>query len=258
MTIGFVGTGTITAAIVTGLKADGAGDSLQVCLSPRNAAIAADLARRFARVSVAPSNQAVLDECGTVVLAVRPQVATSVLSELRFRPDHHVISVIAALPVARVAEIVAPAVRVTRAVPLPAAATRRSPTVIYPHDAIAVDLFSRVGAAFQVETEVEFDALATATATMATYFAYLARIAEWLTRSGIPEAQARGYLAEVYSGLARTAVENPERSYEELAADHATRGGINEQVRRHLTSCGVFDAIPGALDAAMRRVTSAR
>jgi len=256
MTLGFVGTGTITTAIVTGLKADG-DDSLAICLSPRNAAMAADLAGRFAGVSLAASNQEVLDECGTVVLAVRPQVAHAVVSELQFRPDHHVISVIAAYPVARVAEMVAPAVRVTRAVPLPSTAARRGPTVIYPHDPVAVDLFDRVGTAFEVETELEFDALATATATMATYFAYLDGIASWLTRSGIPDAQARGYLAQVYSGLAKTAVENPERSYEELAADHATRGGINEQVRQHLTSRGVFDAIPEALDAAMRRVRGA-
>jgi pyrroline-5-carboxylate reductase len=257
MSLGFVGTGTITAAIVTGLKCEG-GDTLSIRLSPRNPEVAAHLAARFAGVSVAASNQAVLDECETVVLAVRPQVGQSVISELRFRPDHHVISLIAATPVRRVAEWVAPAARVTRAVPLPSTAARRGPTVIYPDDPVAVDLFGRVGTAFEVETELEFDALATATATMATYFAYLGSIAEWLMQSGIPEAQARGYLAQVYSGLAETAVEESQRSYEELAADHATRGGINEQVRKHLTSRGVFEAIPEALDAAMRRVTGAQ
>ena len=97
MKLGFVGTGEITSAMVTGLSSCGAAPH-SIRLSPRNPAVAADLAHRFPGVSVASSNQKVLDDCETVVIAVRPQVVRNVLSELRFRPEHHVISVVAALP----------------------------------------------------------------------------------------------------------------------------------------------------------------
>ncbi len=82
MRLGFVGTGTIASAMVIGLRA--AGNTDPIILSPRNAEIAADLAGRFDNVQVASTNQAVLDASDLVVLAVRPQIASSVLPELRF------------------------------------------------------------------------------------------------------------------------------------------------------------------------------
>ena len=65
MRLGFVGTGTIAAAMVEGL---GGG----AVLSPRGAVVAADLSRRFPGVTVADSNQAVLDQSDMVVLAMWP------------------------------------------------------------------------------------------------------------------------------------------------------------------------------------------
>src|ERR1700761_5085555 len=114
MTLGFVGTGEITSAMVTGLSSSTAPHSVR--LSPRNLAIAADLAHRFPNVSIAASNQDVLDTCETVVIAVKPAVARDVLSELHFRPDHHVISVVSGLSSQNVSQLVVPATVVTRAV----------------------------------------------------------------------------------------------------------------------------------------------
>ena len=59
MTLGFIGTGTIAAAIVDGMRA--AKDDRPVILSPRNPDVAAALAPRHANVSNAATNQAVLD-----------------------------------------------------------------------------------------------------------------------------------------------------------------------------------------------------
>jgi len=249
----FLGAGAITSAMVTGLSASG---GLPILLSPRNAAVAADLARRFPQASVAASNQQVADECDTVVIAVRPQIAESVLSELRFRPGHNVISLVSGFNIRRLAGLVAPATRVTRAVPLPSAARRRSPTAIYPRDREAVELFALLGTAFAVDTEHDFDALCVATATMATYFAFVDGAASWLARNGIPHAQARDYIARLYAGLSDTSLEEPARSFQELAAYHATRGGTNEQVLTQLTSHGTFEKFSECLDGVMRRVTA--
>jgi pyrroline-5-carboxylate reductase len=255
MTLGFIGTGAITSAMVTGLRSSGC-EERSIRLSPRNEAVAAGLASRFPQVSVSSSNQAVLDECETVVIAVRPQVAEHVLEELHFDAGHTVISLVSGLPIRRLAALTAPACRISRAVPLPSAARRRSPTAIYPRDCEAVELFTRLGAAFAVETEDEFDTLCTATATMATYFAFADGAASWLTRHGIPQEQARNYIAQIFSGLAHTAIAAPERSFQSLAADHATRGGTNEQVLNHLIAHGVFDSFSEALDGILRRVTA--
>jgi pyrroline-5-carboxylate reductase len=47
--LGFLGTGAITSAMVTGLKTAGK-ESRAILLSPRSAAVAADLANRFDKV----------------------------------------------------------------------------------------------------------------------------------------------------------------------------------------------------------------
>jgi pyrroline-5-carboxylate reductase len=254
--LGFLGTGAITSAIVTGLRSTSAGYSIR--LSPRNREVAADLARRFPKVSVACSNQEVLDESEILVIAVRPQIAESVLSELRFRSDHNVISLVSGLSVARIAGLVAPARRITRAVPLPSAARRRCPTGIYPPDPAAAELFALLGAVYQVESENEFSAICTTTAIMAAYFAFADRAASWLVQHGVPQAKAREYIGRMYFGMAETAVERPEESFQVLAKEHATRGGTNEQVLAHLTSTGVFESYSEALDGVMRRVTASK
>jgi len=253
MKLGFLGTGAITSAMVTGLNLSG---GRPIVLSPRNAAMAAGLARQFPQVTVGASNQQVVDECATVVIAVRPQIAEGVLAELRFRPDHDVISLVSGYSVHRLSGLVAPATRIARAVPLPSAVRRRSPTAIYPGNAEAVALFALLGTAFAADTEHDFDAFCVATATMATYFAFADGAASWLARNGIPPAQARDYIARLYAGLSNTSIEEPARSFQELADDHATRGGINEQVLTQLTEHGTFERFSECLDGVMRRVTA--
>jgi pyrroline-5-carboxylate reductase len=239
--------------MVTGLSAGNCGHAM--VLSPRNGEVAADLARRFPSVAIARSNQAVVDACETVVIAVRPQIAEEVLKELRFGAGQNVISVVSGFPVARLAPLVAPAAKITRAVPLPSAARRASPTAIYPRDRLTEELFGLLGAAFAVDTEREFDALCTVTATMAAYFAFASESAGWLTRQGIAAQEARDYVARIYLGLTETAVEARGSSFEELAAAHATRGGTNEQVLTYLRAHGVFERLGEGLDGVMRRVT---
>jgi pyrroline-5-carboxylate reductase len=255
MRLGFVGTGAITTAIVTGLSSSSP-DQQVIRLSPRNSSIASKLASRFPHVSVASSNQDVLDSSDTIVLAVRPQVAANVVSELRFRPDHQVISLISTFSLAGISELVAPATKITRAVPLPSVADRQSPTPIYPPDRLVAGLFARLGAAIEVETENEFNALSTATATIASYFALADAIASWLTQHGVPGPKARDYVARVFRGLVNAAVDAPERSLKSFADEHATRGGINEQVLTYLVQHDVFEYVSEALDAVLHRVSS--
>ena len=143
MRLGFVGTGAITSAMVTGLSS-GVAEPPAIRLSPRDPGIAADLANRFPRVSIASSNQDVLDHSAIVVLAIRPQIAPHVISELRFRPEHRVISVVSGLSLRLVSDLTTPAAKITRVVPLPSVANKRGPTAIYPPDGMVADLFAKL------------------------------------------------------------------------------------------------------------------
>jgi len=253
MRLGFVGTGEITSSIVTGLRSSGGTDHA-ICLSPRNPVIARELANHFDGVSVASSNQEVLDRSETIVIAVRPPAVREVLSSLRFRSDHHVVSLVSGLSIRGLAALVIPAEQVTRAVPLPSTAHRLSPTAIHPADPAALALFGALGVAFPVESEDAFNALSAATATIATYFAFNEAIASWLERRGVSARQAREYVARLFLGVTTGAVDESDRSFQSLAASHATAGGINAQVLEHLTQHGVLVRVSEALDAVLTRI----
>lgn len=256
MKLGFVGTGAITSAIITGLNASGAGEDT-ILVSPRNADIAATLTAKFANVTVAASNQAVLDGSDVVMLAVRPQVAEDVLSALKFRPDHHVISLMAITPLEKVSALVAPATKVARAIPIPIVADRCGPTAIYPPDPVAAAIFNRLGTAIEAKSADQFSAFSAVTATMAPYFAFAGEIAGWLARHDVPAEDARRYIATVFQGLANIAVKDSHRSFAALSGEFATRGGINEQVVAHLKETGALTALSDALDAVLHRMKAA-
>jgi pyrroline-5-carboxylate reductase len=249
---GFVGTGAITSAIVTGMRADEASFGC-IVLSPRNRDVAARLAARFARVSVAQSNQDVLDRSDVVFLAVRPQVAQDAIAALKFRPDQRVISLVATFSRDRIAALVQPAGAVACAVPLPTVADRLGPTAIFPPDSVAAAIFGRLGIAIEVASEDEFRALWSSTAVMATYFLLLDTLCSWLTRHGVPPARARDYIAAMFGGLGSSR-RSGGASFARLAGEFATKGGLNEQCADELTRAGVFDACALALDSVLARV----
>ena len=260
MQLGFIGTGEITSSIVglhqrqrgigagkhhlgvgLGMHAPcGRNRSVLEHVVPRNAAVARELSNRFKGISVASSNQDVLDHSETIVVAVRPAAARAVLSELRFGRDRQIISLVSGLSLQSLSRLVPPATRIARAVPLPSTSRRLSPTAICPADPAALDLFAELGSVFPVETEKDFDAICATTATIASYFAFVEGTASWLAQHGIPKSKARDYIARLFFGLTTTTIEAPERSFQSFAANHATAGGINEQFLKLLVERGLL------------------
>jgi len=245
MRLGFVGSGTITAAIIDGLGAAKA--DVAIVLSPRNADVAAALAARHSNVRVADSNQTVLDESEMVVIAVRPQIVAEVLRQLRFRPDHRVVSLVARISLEYLQRATRPASRVTRAVPLPSVARRQGPTAVFPPADEVIALFDPLGRAIPVEQEALFNVFGTATAVMASYFAFAGTISGWMERHGVAHEAARTFVRQMLEGLATAGP----GTFEELADEHQTRGGINEQVVRAIATDGVITSLDDALDAAL-------
>jgi pyrroline-5-carboxylate reductase len=252
MTLGFVGTGTITAAMVRGLRRGG--DDRPILLSPRNAELAAALAADCPNVQIAASNQDVLDRCDTVFIAVTPQVVAEVMADLRFEPRHRVVSLVATVSMRRLSELVEPAGRLRRAVPLPFVEAGLGGTLLYPADPEIAALFDRLGRAITLASEDDIDVLTVASATMSAYFATMANIDNWLVEKGIPAEQSRAYLAQLGVGLAASAADHPKVSYTQLVHNYATPGGLNEQLRLHLDKTGAQQSYSEGLDALFTRI----
>jgi len=253
MTYGIIGVGAIGAAIVTGL-CEGVRDAPAVVLSPRNATRAADLAARFRNVRVAKTNQEAIDAASVVLLCIRPQEARSVLGDLKFSSAQGVVSMMAGISIETLQQLVAPAQSIARAIPLPAVAAREGATPIFPYTAAANALFERLGSSIEIPNEVALEATSASTATVSAHFAYLNAISQWLVAQGVSEAAARRQVAATFAGLAAQ-LHGEAPDFAELARDHATRGGINEQFLGVLEQARVFETVSSGLDRVLARLT---
>lgn len=252
--LGFIGTGTIAAAMVRGLKSSPLRD-WPILLSPRSPDVAGRLAEEFSGVSVAAGNQDVIDGSDIVVLAVRPQVAQAVLQGLRFRAEQEVVSLIAATPATAISDWTG-AARVCRAIPLPFVEHRRDVTPVYPPHPAAMQLFDALGRALPVHDQATFDLYGALSALMATYFGLVETAAGWARDQGLPDADARAYLSGLFHNLGIILNDSPQ-NLPELQADHATAGGLNEQVSSDFAALGGNAALAKALTDVLLRIRGA-
>ena len=198
--LGFIGTGTITAAMVAGLRASRLVDS-PVLLSPRNDETARRLAAGFPLVNIAVDNQDVADRSDVLILAVRPQQAEAVIKELGLRPDLTVISLIAGLDHRTLARWTGVST-VCRAIPLPFIAKTRGMTPIFPPEPAVIDLFDALGGALPVTDLGAFDTYAALSALMGTYFGIAEIVTGWAEARGLPDEYTRPYIAALFGNLA--------------------------------------------------------
>ncbi|MEV6526845.1 NAD(P)-binding domain-containing protein [Longispora sp. NPDC051575] len=249
---GFVGAGALTTAVVEGLSA-GVAEPPPILLSPRGREVGRELAGRYPNVRVCSSNQDVVRDATTIVLAVRPQLAAEVMAELSFRPGQAVLSAMAGVRLEQLRDWGAPAGRVARVIPLPAAARRRSLTVLYPDVDAGRALFDRVGEVLVPGAERTLDAFSTATATFAAHLDYLATIVDWLTDQGVDPGAAAAYTTRIFGQLGESLTGHT-GTLAELTAEYMTPGGINEQVMADLRGEGVPGSVRRALDRVMGRL----
>jgi len=246
---GFIGTGTIAAAVVRAICTAPA--SAQITVSPRNRQTAAQLAAEFTRVRVAQSNQAVVDASECVCIALPRQVAQQELQALQFRAGQTIVSFVPTIARAQIAawcrcDIDA----VYRAVPLPFIAAHRSVTPVFPANARLQDLFSQTGGAVVAQSEAQFDAYMLGGSMMGVYFRFARTCADWLHGQGLDAAQARDYVAQLFANLAHEARNGQAPDFHALQREYSTPGGINEIVAQGFEALGGVAALAQALDAA--------
>ncbi|MGH6858854.1 MAG: pyrroline-5-carboxylate reductase [Phyllobacterium sp.] len=253
MKLGFVGSGAITEAVVTGLMKSRP-DIDAVAVSPRNAQVASRLAETFPAVRVGRDNQDVVDSADIVFLAIRPQIAEEVVKQLGFRQHQQVVSFIAAVPAEALASWIGVPVTITRTIPLPFVAELRGATAIYPPNDQIADLFSALGTAVQAEDLKQYNLFGAASALMATYFGLLETSARWLEAEGMSYDQASAYLKALFGGLSHVTRTSKEQSFEAMARAFSTKGGLNEQVLAQFTEHGGTQALTLALQSVLKRI----
>jgi len=251
--LGFIGTGAITEAIITGLYKYGNYQE-KILISERSRDRSTRLHDLFPSIEIVADNQAIVDQCDDIVIAVLPEQAQTVLSSLQFRPQHRIISVIAGIKLNVLSAMINPATQVCRAIPMPPIEFGLGPVPICPRDEQAEALFNRVGTAVAVDDEAQFTALAAGSSVMAAFFELVASLARWLEQRGVPSEEATLYATNVMHSLASLTTKADATALQTMSEECLTAGGLNEQVLLGCKDAGWFEIMQRELDLIMTRL----
>lgn len=254
--IGFVGVGTINAAVIAGLCKTA--NPPRVVLSPRSQAKVAKLAEAFpSLVTVAKSNQAVVDRAKWVFVAVLPAQHAAVLGALEFTREHTVVSLMAGVPKAQLRAAITAAVpdeNIARAVPLPPVKDHKGVTLVFPAHPVVVSLFDALGTAVAVQDEGALTTMMTMTYMMGPYYKLLQTCQTWLVEKGVEGTAASKYVGAIMHSIAADGklVGEAGAGFDALIAEQ-TPGGFNEQGIRELTQAGVWDEYRATMSSLVQR-----
>lgn len=261
--IGFIGTGDIAEAVITGILRAVSSSGFptdfvveEIIVSARSRHISSRLAAAYGVVRVCEDNQDVLNAgCDLVFLAVLPQQAEAVLSPLTFHDGQEIASLIATVPVEKIAAWTGATGQITRAIPLPPVADHRAVTILSGPSPVLEMIFARLGGVIVAKNLEDLNTLSIATTMMGTFFGFQEIVTDWMGQKGVAEPDARRFLSSLFLALAQTGVET-DKTFAALRTAHSTPGGLNAQAFDVFDKTGGREALTHALDSILSRTVA--
>jgi pyrroline-5-carboxylate reductase len=253
-TVGFIGIGTINSAVCRGLLKSAASPA-KVIIGPRNAEKAAALAAEYPdKVTVAKSNQDVVDASDWVFLGTPPKkdITQQTLSALKFRKGQPILSFVAGIEREDLEKLVAPATDIVQALPLPPAEFAESTTVMFPPNQKIERCLSNLGRVVSVESREQAMAIGSMACIMGDFYAHLRACHQWLISKDIDSATASKAVSSYFSTY-HHASQDSDIGFDHLVAEQ-TPGGVNQQVIEELEKQGRYDAVKDGLEIAFKRL----
>lgn len=255
-TLGFIGTGTLTSALVTGFCERAGETPYPIVLSPRSREKADRLKAAYPdRVEVARSMQEVVDRSDWVMLAVLPGAGEEVCRSLRFRPEQKVVNFMSDKALPQIRAWIGETAVLVHMVPLTFNAFCDGPIVLSPPQPEAAEIFGHIGRVLQLEERYHAAVLAAVTGCVAPFFTLMDTLSQWSAAQGVPEDLAARYAAQFFGAVCQEAAELDAAGLHRMAST-ATPGGINYLVKDFLTQREGFQMWAQAMEPALERLTA--
>ncbi len=252
--IGIIGVGHLASYLVEGLRR--ASHNIEIILSPRNAERAVSLADQFG-ATVAKNNQAVVDTTDVIILTTRPEDTITVSENVAFQSGQTVISVAIGLSVETLKPVISPAT-VVRAMPISCAALNQSPTLIFPDNPKARELFTLLGQVHILPHESDFTPASVIAAFYGWIYALCDEVISWTAQTGVPQHTARSLVLETVRGAVNMALTNPDKELDMMLKTLVTPGGITEQGLNILHQQQGLTAWSDALETVLKRLSKSK
>ena len=253
MKLGFIGTGKITSAVITGMCTSKISFQ-KILVSPRNRNIALKLKKKFKKVIIAKTNQEIVDKCNWVFLAVTPKVGEKILPKLNFKPSQTIVNFISTIGNSQLKKYIKVKAKIVRALPLPPIALRKGPVPICPANKKVKKFFNHLGSAVEISDEKLFTNFWCMTAMMAPYYEILNTLSKWLSSKGLKNADTQKYITSLFSAMSEDAVLNSKKDLKYLVKESQTPKGLNEQGVNELRKLGFYKSTEKTLNSILKRL----
>jgi len=233
MNLGFIGSGEITKAVVTGILSSKI-KYRTIYISKRNRIISSNLSKKSRKIKVLKDNQEIINKSNWVFLSVTPNVGKKILKKLKFKSSQKIISFISTIKMVELKKYIGNSSEIVRAIPLPPISLGVGPVPIYPPNKKIKSFFNKIGETIEIKDEkmsLNFWAMS---AMMAQFYEMLNFLSLWLIRKGLNKQKAESYITSLFLGLSKNAHQNNYRSLKELVKKSQTPGGLNQQVLKYL------------------------
>lgn len=248
-TLGFIGTGGITSFMVRGL-CSAPEFTGRIILSVHKHVEKPNELRALApeRISLSHSNQEIVDAADIVFIAVLPNQHEQVVSALHFREGQRIIQITGGVKLSDAMHLYKPATA-ARAIPLPFAARRKGPILLYGGDNACREVMSLMGSIVDVHSEEEFAVLGPVTGMMVPYYALLAEYVKWGIARGLSFRTVLDYAAYMNEALSSFMRTDCTEDTEKFLRDNSTPGGVNELGLKLMREYGAYELWSKTLDA---------
>ena len=253
MNIGFIGTGKITTAVITGIFKSNL-STHKIIISPRNKKIAKALKKKFNSIKIAKNNQEIIDQCNWVFLSITPAVGEKIIKNLNFRPNQTIISFISTITLDQLRKAIKVKAKIVRAIPLPPISLKKGPVPIYPPNKKVKDFFNNIGTTIEIKNEKSSNNFWSISGMMAPFYELLRIMSNWLVKRGVKKNDAQKYITSLFLALSEDAFVNSKKDLKYLVKDSQTPNGLNEQGVRELIKSGFYKKLEKTLNSIHKRL----
>jgi len=252
MKLGFIGTGNISSDVITGI-CNSKISFKRIVVSPRNKQKAQKLKKKFKRVSIAKSNQDVIDKSDWVFLGVVPKVGEKILPRLNFKTNQTIVSFISTIDYAQLKKIVKKKAKIVRAIPMPPISLGKGPVPIFPPDKKVKNFFDKIGTTIEIKSEKLSKNFWAISGSMASFYELLKVLSDWLVKKKLKRNQAQKYITSLFVALSEDSLKKS-KDLKKLVKESQTPKGLNEQSLKELKKHGFYKALNTTSEKILKRL----
>ena len=256
MKLGFIGTGQITKAVITGIINSKLKIS-KIFVSERNKKISKFLKFKSKKIKIIKNNQDIINKSDWVFLAVTPTVGNKILKQLKFNKRKLIISFISTINLTQLKKITGLKTNIVRAIPLPPIALCKGPVPIYPPNNKVKKFFDKLGSTVEINNEELSLNFWTTSAMMAPFYEILYFLSNWLVKKGIKKENAQKYISSLFLALSEDAF-NHRKDLKKLVKESQTPGGLNEQAVKDLRKAGFYKLLEKTSNRIIKRLNKSQ